>query len=70
MVLSLRRSADGVSLDSVKNALGVPVLLVRYERYSGSAPRGIVSALRRYSERAIIKKLVVSEKVVSLSPVK
>ena len=62
MVLSLRRSADGVSLDSVKNALGVPVLSVRYERYSGSAPRGIVSALQRYSASDIIRKASLPEK--------
>ena len=55
MVLSLRRSADGVSFDSVKNALRVPVLSLRYERYSLCAPRGIVSALQRYSASDIIK---------------
>jgi hypothetical protein len=54
MVLSLRRSADGVSFDSVKNALRVPVLSLRYERYSHCAPRGIVSALQRYSASDII----------------
>ena len=54
MVLSLRRSADGVSFDSVKNALRVPVLSLRYERYSLCAPRGIVSALQRYSVSDII----------------
>ena len=54
MVLSLRRSADGASFDSVKNALRVPVLSVRYERYSMCAPRGIVSALQRYSASDII----------------
>ena len=54
MVLSLRRSADGVSFDSVENALIVPVLSLRYERYSLCAPRGIVSALQRYSASDII----------------
>lgn len=54
MVLSLRRSADGVSFDSVKNAPRVPVLSLRYERYSRCAPRGIVNALQRYSACAII----------------
>ena len=54
MVLSLRRSADGVSFDSVKNAPRVPVLSLRYERYSLCAPRGIVSALQRYSASDII----------------
>ena len=54
MVLALRRSAGGVSFDSVKNALGVPVLSLRYERYSHCAPRGIVSALQRYSASDII----------------
>lgn len=54
MVLSLRRSADGVSFDSVKNALRVPVLSLRYERYSLCAPRGIVRALQRYSASDII----------------
>ena len=54
MVLSLRRSADGVSFDSVKSALRVPVLSLRYERYSLCAPRGIVRALQRYSASDII----------------
>lgn len=54
MVLALRRSAGGVSFDSVKNALGVPVLSLRYERYSLCAPRDIVTALQRYSACAII----------------
>ena len=54
MVLLLCRSADGVSFDSVKNALRVPVLSLRYERYSHCAPRGIVSALQRYSASDII----------------
>ena len=54
MVLSLRRSADGVSFDNVENALRVPVLSLRYERYSLCAPRGIVSALQRYSVSDII----------------
>ena len=54
MVLSLRRSADGVSFDNVENALRVPVLSLRYERYSLCAPRGIVSALQRYSASDII----------------
>ena len=54
MVLLLCRSADGVSFDSVKNALRVPVLSLRYERYSHCAPRGIVSALQRYSANDII----------------
>lgn len=54
MVLLLCRSADGVSFDSVKNALRVPVLSLRYERYSLCAPRGIVSALQRYSVSDII----------------
>ena len=54
VVLSLRRSADGVSFDSVKNALRVLVLSVRYERYSLCAPRGIVGALQRYSASDII----------------
>ncbi len=58
MVLLLCRSADGVSFDSVKNALRVPVLSLRYERYSHCAPRGIVSALQRYSESDIIMKKV------------
>ena len=58
MVLSLRRSADGVSFDSVKNALRVPVLSLRYERYSHCAPHGIVSALQRYSASDIIKVIV------------
>ena len=57
MVLSLRRSADGVSFDNVENALRVPVLSLRYERYSLCAPRGIVSALQRYSVSDIIKKV-------------
>ena len=55
MVLSLRRSADGVSFDNVENALRVPVLSLRYERYSLCAPRGIVSALQRYSVSDIIR---------------
>ena len=50
----LHRSADGVSFDSVKNALRVPVLSLRYERYSLCAPRGIVSALQRYTASDII----------------
>ena len=54
MVLSLRRSADGVSFNSVKNNLRVPVLSLRYERYSACAPHGIVSALQRYSASDII----------------
>ena len=54
MVLSVRRCADGVTFDSVKNALKVPVLSLRYERYSLCAPRGIVSALQRYSVSDII----------------
>ena len=54
MVLPLRRSVDGVFFDSVKNALRVPVLSVRYERYSPCAPHGIVSALQRYSASDII----------------
>ena len=57
MVLSLRRSADGVSFDNVENALRVPVLSLRYERYSLCAPRGIVSALQRYSASDIIKTI-------------
>ena len=57
MVLALRRSADGVSFNSVKDALRVPVLSVRYERYSPCAPRGIASALQRYSASDIITKL-------------
>ena len=57
MVLSLRRSADGVSFDSVKNAPRVPVLSLRYERYSLCAPRGIVSALQRYSASDIINNI-------------
>ena len=54
MVLSVRRCADGVPFNSVKNALKVPVLSLRYERYSSCAPRGIVSALQRYSASDII----------------
>ena len=61
MVLSVRRSADGVPFDSVKNALKVPVLSLRYERYSSCAPRGIVSALQRYSASDIITSCVISE---------
>ena len=62
MVLLLCRSADGVSFDSVKNALRVPVLSLRYERYSHCAPRGIVSALQRYSASDIIS---IEEELVS-----
>ena len=58
MVLALRRSADGVSFNSVKNALRVPVLSMRYERYSRCAPRGIVSALQRYSASDIITYII------------
>ena len=56
MVLSLRRSADGVYFDSVKNAHRVPVLSLRYERYSRCAPLGIVCALQRYSACDIISQ--------------
>ena len=57
MVLSLRRSADGVSFDNVENALRVPVLSLRSARYSLCAPRGIVSALQRYSVSDIITNI-------------
>ena len=49
MVLLLCRSADGVSFDSVKNALRVPVLSLRYERYSLCAMSGTHYALRAVS---------------------
>ena len=64
MVLSLRRSADGVSFDSVKNAPRVPVLSLRYERYSLCAPRGIVSALQRYSASDIITSYLSKTKFI------
>ena len=55
MVLLSRCSGDGVAINSVKIDIRVPVLSVRYERYSLCALRGIVSALQRYSAPAIIK---------------
>ena len=54
MVLTLRCSGDGVAFNSVKIDIGVPVLSVRYERYSLCALQGIASALQRYSAPAII----------------
>lgn len=64
MVLLLCRSADGVSFDSLKNALRVPVLSLRYERYSLCAPRGIVSALQRYSVSDIITEDILATKTI------
>ena len=55
MVLTLRCSGDGVAFNSVKIDIGVPVLSVRYERYSLCALQGIASALQRYSAPAIIR---------------
>ena len=63
MVLTLRCSGDGVAFNSVKIDIGVPVLSVRYERYSLCALRGIASALQRYSAPAIIKDVVIHNRI-------